>query len=143
MKKVEIKDQNSKVMEFTRGNVLSDKCPSRDILKHVTSRWAVLIFMALKDGNTYRFSELRRTIQGVSEKMLAQTLQTLEQDGFVKRMSYPVVPPKVEYKLSTTGMAVAERVIGLVDWIEDNIMDILQSSPDKAEYLIHSGLNKT
>ena len=133
MKKIEVKDQNGKVMEFSRGNVLSDKCPSRDILKHVTSRWAVLIFMALKDGNTYRFSELRRTIQGVSEKMLAQTLQTLEQDGFVERTSYPVIPPKVEYNLSTTGMAVAERVIGLVDWIEENIADILQPDTTAAE----------
>ncbi|WP_063334157.1 winged helix-turn-helix transcriptional regulator [Marinomonas sp. TW1] len=120
-----VQTEGGKVIEFTRGNVLSDQCPSREILKHVTSRWAVLIFMVLKDGERHRFSDLRRTIEGVSEKMLAQTLQTLEQDNFVQRTSYPVVPPKVEYNLTPTGLKVADHVIDLVSWLEDNIFDIL------------------
>lgn len=110
---------------FERGDVFSDKCPSRDVLKHVTSRWGVLIFIALKDGKSHRFSELRRTINGVSEKMLAQTLQALEQDGFVLRISYPVVPPHVEYSLTDSGKQVADRVVNLADWIEENIVTIL------------------
>ncbi|WP_409418838.1 winged helix-turn-helix transcriptional regulator [Marinomonas sp. RS-M-Aa-14] len=110
---------------FERGDVFSDKCPSRDILKHVTSRWGVLVLFALKDGETHRFSELRRKILGVSEKMLAQTLQALELDGFVLRTSYPVVPPHVEYSLTTLGFEVAIRVANLADWIEDNLTDIL------------------
>ncbi|REG83858.1 winged helix-turn-helix transcriptional regulator [Marinomonas pollencensis] len=113
--------------KFDRGNVFSDQCPSRDVLKHVTSRWAVLVLLALKEGKTQRFSELRRTINGVSEKMLAQTLQVLEQDGFVLRVSYPVVPPHVEYSLTDTGKQVSEHVVGLADWIESNITDILAS----------------
>ncbi|WP_133010666.1 winged helix-turn-helix transcriptional regulator [Marinomonas flavescens] len=116
--------------KFNRGNVFSDQCPSRNILKHVTSRWAVLVLLALKGGKTQRFSELRRTIHGVSEKMLAQTLQVLEKDGFILRVSYPVVPPHVEYSLTEIGQQVSEHVIGLADWIEDNI-DILIKSENE------------
>jgi DNA-binding HxlR family transcriptional regulator len=76
--------------------------PSREVLKHVTSRWGVLILVALRDG-THRFSDLRRKMGGVSEKMLAQSLQALEQDGFINRVSYPVVPPHVEYSLTPLG----------------------------------------
>ena len=69
------------------GNLFAEQCPSRDVLKHVTSRWGVLILVALREG-THRFSDLRRKMGGVSEKMLAQSLQALEQDGFIDRVSY-------------------------------------------------------
>ncbi|MFJ4850972.1 MULTISPECIES: winged helix-turn-helix transcriptional regulator [unclassified Streptomyces] len=92
-------------------------CPSRVILEHVTSRWGVLVLAALIDG-TRRFSELRRTVGGVSEKMLAQTLQTLERDGFVHREAYPVIPPRVEYTLTPLGQEAAEQVWGLARWAE-------------------------
>jgi DNA-binding HxlR family transcriptional regulator len=83
-----------------------------------------LVLVALLQG-TYRFSALRRRIGGVSEKMLAQTLQLLEGDGFVLRKSYPVVPPHVEYSLTPSGIEVAKRVASLVDWIEENASQIL------------------
>lgn len=118
-------DQSGLAQLFTRGDVFSDKCPSRAVLNHVTSRWGVLVLVALKDGQTHRFSELRRTITGISEKMLAQTLQTLAQDGFVLRTAYPVVPPHVEYSLTPLGMDVSDRVAELVGWVEDNINHIL------------------
>lgn len=102
------------------GNVFADQCPSRLILNHITSRWGVLVLVALLAG-THRFSELRRKINGVSERMLAQTLQTLEGDGFVARHSLPVVPPHVEYTLTPLGIEVAEQVRNLVDWIEQNL----------------------
>ncbi|GGN18995.1 transcriptional regulator [Marinomonas arctica] len=127
--------QNGMAHLFDRGDVFSDKCPSRDILKHVTSRWGVLVLFALKDGETHRFSELRRKISGVSEKMLAQTLQALELDGFVLRTSYPVVPPHVEYSLTTLGLEVAVRVASLADWIEDNLTDIL-AQQSRSETLV-------
>ena len=107
-----------------RGNVFAEQCPSRDILKHVTSQWGVLILVALLDG-THRFSDLRRKIGGVSEKMLAQTLQRLEQDGFVSRVSYPVVPPHVEYSLTPLGYGIGMRVEALTDWIEEKLPEIL------------------
>jgi len=126
-------ERNSLSQQFARGDVFSDKCPSRDVLKHVTSRWAVLVLLALKGGETHRFSELRRTINGVSEKMLAQTLQALELDGFVLRVSYPVVPPHVEYSLTVSGIQVAEHVVGLADWIEENIANIVSNQSLRAE----------
>ena len=92
-------------------------CPSREVLKHVTSRWGVLVLMAL-EGGTRRFGALRRTIGGVSERMLAQTLQWLERDGLVRRVAHDVVPPHVEYSLTPLGREAAERVRGLADWIE-------------------------
>jgi len=107
-----------------RGDVFAQACPSRDLLTHVTSRWGVLVLVALR-GGTHRFSELRRKIKGVSEKMLAQTLQRLEADGLVRRVSYPVVPPKVEYSLTAPGLEVAAHVEALADWIELNVARLL------------------
>ena len=109
-----------------RGNVFAELCPSREVLQHVTSRWGVLVLVALL-GGTHRFSDLRRKIGGVSEKMLAQTLQWLERDGFVLRVAYPVVPPHVEYSLMPLGREVAQRVQALADWIEGNLTTILQA----------------
>lgn len=109
---------------MSRGRLFSAECPSRPILRHVTSQWGVLILVALRSG-THRFSELRRLIAGVSERMLAQTLDLLEQDGFVERHSFPVVPPHVEYSLTPLGQEVAEHVERLVEWIEVNVGRIL------------------
>ncbi len=121
-----IKDSKHTTSIFERGNVLAKECPSRSILKHVTSQWGVLVLFSLLEG-THRFSELRNKITGVSEKMLSQTLQTLEADGFVLRIAHPVIPPHVEYQLTANGIEVANRVEGLVDWIEHNLKDIMIS----------------
>ena len=115
-----------------RGYVFAQDCPSRDVLSHITSRWAILVLVALMAG-THRFSELRRKVSGVSEKMLAQTLQTLEADGFVHRVAYPVVPPKVEYRLTALGGPLATRLEGLADWIETHIGDIVTHRAEMAE----------
>jgi DNA-binding HxlR family transcriptional regulator len=109
-----------------RGNLFSEKCPSREVLKHVTSRWGVLVLVALK-AEKFRFSDLRRKVDGVSEKMLAQTLQALESDGFVARKAFEVVPPHVEYSLTPLGREVALRVEELADWIEGNLPRILRA----------------
>ena len=108
-----------------KGDLYDRSCPSRTVLDHVTSRWGILILIALLDG-TQRFSELGRRVSGVSEKMLAQTLQALESDGFVLRTVYPTVPPKVEYSLTTLGTGVAEQVKGLAFWVEKNLAKVLQ-----------------
>jgi len=107
-----------------RGDVFSEKCPSRDVLNHVTSRWGVLILVGLL-GGTHRFSALRRKVNGISEKMLAQTLQSLESDGFVERISYPVVPPHVEYRLTPMGQEVGRKVQALADWVEQQLPAIM------------------
>ncbi|WP_428241173.1 winged helix-turn-helix transcriptional regulator [Gynuella sp.] len=116
--------EDSLTQKFRRGDVLTKECPSRGVLQDVTSRWGVLILFSLL-GGTHRFSELRKKITGVSEKMLSQTLQALENDGFVKRIAHPVIPPHVEYQLTETGVEVARRVEELVNWIEINIGDIV------------------
>jgi DNA-binding HxlR family transcriptional regulator len=107
-------------------DVLNDKCPSRQVLNHVTSRWGVLALIVLQDG-TQRFSALRRRIGGVSERMLAQTLRLLEEDGFILRRAYPVVPPHVEYELTPLGREVAQKVHALARCIEGNLDTILRS----------------
>jgi DNA-binding HxlR family transcriptional regulator len=103
-----------------RGDLMAEACPSREVLKHVTSRWGVLALIALEAG-TLRFGELRRRIGGVSERMLAQTLQWLEGDGLVDRVAHEVVPPRVEYSLTPLGREAAARVRVLADWIETSL----------------------
>lgn len=110
--------------KFSRGELLNVNCPSRDVLKRVTSRWSVLILLALQD-QTLRFSALRRAVGGVSERMLAQNLRYLEEDGFVQRIAYDVVPPHVEYRLTPLGREVGEQVVGLADWLELNLSRIM------------------
>ena len=114
-----------------RGDLFATECPSRDVLKHVTSRWGVLVLVALMEG-THRFSELRRKVGGVSEKMLAQTLQYLEKDGFIDRVSHPVVPPHVEYSLTPLGTEVSKQVGSLADWIESNMPKIATAQQKRA-----------
>jgi DNA-binding HxlR family transcriptional regulator len=112
--------------KMRRGDLFAAACPSRDVLKHVTSRWGVLVLVALMEG-TLRFSELRRKVGGVSEKMLAQTLQYLEKDGFIDRVSHPVVPPHVEYSLTPLGKEIGLQVGSLTDWIESNLPKIMSA----------------
>lgn len=111
-------------LRMVQGNLCAPACPSRGVLDHVTSRWGVLVLVALLE-RTHRFSELRRRIGGVSEKMLSQTLQALEADGFVRREQFPEIPPRVEYSLTAMGGEVAARVQGLAGWIEGNLGRIL------------------
>lgn len=105
-------------------DVLAEQCPSRMVVNSMTSKWSVLVFVALGDGKVKRFSELRREIQGVSEKMLTQTLRTLEENNFIIRKSYNVVPPVVEYSLTKLGLGAAVKVNSLTTWIEQNLSDI-------------------
>ena len=108
------------------GQVLSNECPSREILEHLTNKWSVLVLRCLSEG-VHRFSELKQRIEGVSEKMLAQTLKMLEQDGFILRTVYPVVPPKVEYQLTITGSQAAEKINYLIGWLERSLPEILEN----------------
>ncbi|UNK25792.1 helix-turn-helix transcriptional regulator [Serratia plymuthica] len=117
--------------KMLRGDVMAAACPSREILSHLTSRWGVLILIALLPG-TLRFSEIRRRIGGVSERMLAQTLQLLEKDGMINRYDYNIVPLRVEYTLTPLGKEAAAKVRDLADWIENNLaaLTLGHNSPD-------------
>ena len=94
-------------------------CPSRVVLDHVMSKWGFLVLVALS-GRTLRWGELRRTVEGVSEKMLAQTLQTLERDGLVHREALPVVPPHVEYRLTGLGDDLVGHMLPLAAWLQEH-----------------------
>jgi DNA-binding HxlR family transcriptional regulator len=105
-------------------DVFARACASRGILEHVTGRWGSLALAALADGEL-RFNALRRKVDGVSEKMLAQTLQTLERDGFVHREAEPTIPPRVEYSLTPAGRAVAEKLLDLIEFVEARVPEVL------------------
>ncbi|MFE2053219.1 winged helix-turn-helix transcriptional regulator [Streptomyces sp. NPDC059459] len=107
-------------------DVFSRACPSRGTLEHVTGRWGALTLGALFEG-TLRFNELRRRVDGVSEKMLAQTLHSLERDGLVHREAQPTNPPRVDYELTDLGRAVAERLIALIQCLEGRMDEVLAS----------------
>lgn len=104
-------------------DVYNAQCPSRRVLNHVTGRWGVLVLGALEPG-TLRFNELRRRVSGVSDKMLAQTLKSLQKDGFVLRRDHSTVPPHVDYTLTSKGEELAALVGQLVTWVEGNMADV-------------------
>jgi DNA-binding HxlR family transcriptional regulator len=94
-------------------------CPTRVVLDHVTSKWGVLLLLALSEGDL-RWGELRRTVEGISEKMLAQTLRTLERDGIVDRTVTATVPPRVDYSLTARGRELVDHLLPLMGWIARN-----------------------
>lgn len=105
-------------------DVFARGCTSRPVLHDVTGRWGTLALAALREGPT-RFNALRRRVDGVSEKMLAQTLQALERDGFVVRDVQATIPPKVEYRLTPLGQRVADRLVDLIRLLEGSIDEVV------------------
>ncbi|MCV2395392.1 helix-turn-helix transcriptional regulator [Actinotalea sp. M2MS4P-6] len=103
---------------------LSAACPTRVVLDHVTSKWGVLLLLALSEGSQ-RWSELRRTVEGISEKMLAQTLRTLEVDGLVERTVAATIPPRVDYSLTPLGRELVAHLLPLMGWISANAEEML------------------
>jgi DNA-binding HxlR family transcriptional regulator len=101
-------------------------CPTRRILDRIGDRWTVLVVGALWDGNV-RFSELRRRVEGVSQKMLTQTLRGLERDGLVRRTVYPEVPVRVEYTLTEAGRTLREPLRALEEWSIAHLDDVSAS----------------
>ncbi|MFI6473828.1 winged helix-turn-helix transcriptional regulator [Streptomyces sp. NPDC050516] len=107
-------------------NVFSKACPSRRTLEDVTGRWGSLTLGALYEGSL-RFNELRRRVDGVSEKMLSQTLHSLERDGLVHREAQPTNPPRVDYELTPLGRDVTERLLSLIHFVEDRMPTVLEA----------------
>lgn len=106
-------------------------CPSRTVLEHVTSKWGLLILIALSEGE-HRWGELRRRADGISEKMLAQSLKTLEQDGLVRRDAEAVIPPRVHYSLTDRGHEVSALLVPLADWAFHNADAIVNGQPSSS-----------
>ncbi|WP_405822640.1 winged helix-turn-helix transcriptional regulator [Streptomyces sp. NBC_01390] len=107
-------------------DVFARACPSRGTLEHVTGRWGALTLGALQEGSL-RFNELRRRVDGVSEKMLSQTLQALERDGLVHREAQPTNPPRVDYELTDLGHEIAERLLALIHFMEGHMDSVMEA----------------
>ena len=104
---------------YTRG------CPSRDLLDRIGDKWTVLVLGELGKHGACRFTELRKRLSGVSEKMLTQTLRALERDGLVDRTVYPAVPVRVEYALTPLGQTLREPLKMLTEWSVRHITEVL------------------
>src|SRR5437868_6110398 len=111
-----MKDGTSKSPRHTRDTNPDDpECEVRTILDRIADKWSLLVICVLADG-TRRFSELRREIDGISQRMLTLTLRQLEREGLVSRTVFPVVPPRVDYELTPLGSTLLETIQSLVAW---------------------------
>ncbi|GAA4043651.1 helix-turn-helix domain-containing protein [Streptomyces shaanxiensis] len=99
-------------------------CPTRAVLELIASKWTMLVLVALEDGRPMRFGELRRRLDGVTPKVLTQTLRALEREGLLTRSVYPTVPPRVEYRLTELGQEVGGLIQGITLWSQANIAAI-------------------
>ncbi|MFN8168266.1 MAG: helix-turn-helix domain-containing protein [Candidatus Nanopelagicales bacterium] len=104
----------------------AQNCPSRTVLDRIGDRWTVLVVGTLSHGPA-RFSELSRRIDGISQKMLTQTLRGLERDGLVTRTVHPEVPPRVEYELTHAGATLIEPLAALDAWARTHLEAILDA----------------
>ena len=119
-----VSTQVSVLQRIQAEGALTTNCPTRTVLDHVTSKWGVLLLVFLSDSSM-RWGELRRAVEGISEKMLAQTLRTLEADGLVHREVTATVPPRVDYSLTARGTELVAQLLPLMEWIADNADDIV------------------
>ena len=113
-----------------RWNMLKQRCPTRQVLDRVADRWTMLVITSLSAVQPLRFSVLRRRIEGVSQKMLTQTLRGLERDGLITRSVFPTVPVTVEYALTELGASLADAVAGIRAWAYANMDAIEQARSD-------------
>jgi DNA-binding HxlR family transcriptional regulator len=103
-----------------RFDVMRADALAREIFASIATKWALLIINALGEG-TLRFTELRATVEGISHKMLTQTLRSLERDGVVKRVVHPTVPPRVDYSLTEPGLALRTTVNAMCTWTSQHV----------------------
>lgn len=108
-------------------NILASACPSRTVMRHLTDRWTPLIVAALSEQPVARFGELKAMIQGVSPKVLTQTLRSMERDGLIERRVTASVPPRVDYELTALGTTLIEPMTALRHWAQDNMQAVLEA----------------
>lgn len=106
-------------------DVLNQNCPSRTVLRHLTDRWTPLIVTVLSNGGHVRFSELRRSIQGISPKVLTETLRSLERDGLVRRDVTDSRPPRVDYSLTPLGASLVQPLASVREWAEAHVGEVV------------------
>lgn len=106
-------------------NVLSQHCPSRTVLRHLTDRWTPLIVTVLSAGEPVRFKDLKNTIEGISPKVLTETLRSMERDGLLTRHLTASVPPRVDYQLTDLGLTTVEPLTAVRLWAESHLDEVL------------------
>jgi DNA-binding HxlR family transcriptional regulator len=109
-----------------KANLFDPNCPSRDVLELIGGKWTMLLLCALYDSKT-RTGQLKRMVGGISQKMLTQTLREMQQTGLVRRISYPEVPPRVEYELTPLGYSLGELVVKMEHWIVKHHFTLLKA----------------
>ena len=109
-----------------KGNVYDKNCPARLVLNKLSNKWTILIVGVL-EVDTKRFNELMREVDGISQKMLTETLKGMERDGLLTRKIYPTIPPKVEYSLTDLGRTLTTVLHQVRDWSQENLEKILVS----------------
>ena len=107
-------------------NPYAAKCPTRQLLDRISDKWVVLVLGLLEDGPK-RFSVLKREIDGISQKMLSQTLRALEQDGLLTRRAFPTVPVTVEYQLTALGRSLNVALAPMIEWAVANMNRVLKA----------------
>lgn len=105
-------------------DVFNSQCPSRQVLDRIADRWTALVILALSE-KTMRYGQLQRRIDGVSQKMLTQTVRSLERDGMLVRKIHAVIPPMVEYSLTPLGRSLIKPLDAIKDWAESHLPELL------------------
>ncbi|MFB9838237.1 winged helix-turn-helix transcriptional regulator [Actinoallomurus acaciae] len=109
-----------------QGDAFDPNCPTRMVLDRIGDRWTVLVVISLRNGPR-RFTELRRKVNGVTPKVLTQTLRAMERDGLVTREVFAEVPPRVEYTLTPLGMSLQTPIQAIADWAEANVGKVMSA----------------
>jgi DNA-binding HxlR family transcriptional regulator len=126
-------------METIRWDMLKQQCPTRQVLTRIADKWTMLVITLLAEDEKLRFSELRRQIEGISQKMLTQTLRGLERDGLVTRTVYPTVPVTVEYRLTDLGRSLGETVGAIRSWAYAK-MDEIEAARERYDASIQASV---
>lgn len=106
-------------------NSVIEICPIRNVIARFGNKWAFLVLYTINENEVVRFCELCKAIPDVSSRMLSETLRVLEADGFISRKVYPVVPPKVEYRLTQLGASLIPHIVALTEWAQQNMDEIV------------------
>ena len=118
-------------------DILNVHCPSRTVLRHITDRWTPMIVTVLTPRRQVRFKELRERVQGISPKVLTETLRSMERDGLVTRVVTASVPPRVDYELTDLGMSITQPIEALRVWAESHVEEIEQHRQSYDNALAH------
>lgn len=117
---------NKSAQHFSDKHPTNFGCPVRDILARVSDKWSMHTIIMLGNAEKLRFTELKKNIDGISQRMLTVTLRALEEDGFLTREVFPEIPPRVEYRLTDLGRSLLKQLIHLSDWANENMDTVLK-----------------